>query len=115
MATALQHETPVETPERSRERIVALRASRVANIKRLIRKLEWLVLSDSLNRPDLEWRELEALDAATHVWPDADDLHHLLADAMHDLGMDPEGYPITDEGDRNWNADRQYTPMQREG
>lgn len=90
------------------ERIVALRASRVANIKRLIRKLEALA-----RHPDDDWCELEALDAARFVW-DADGLDDLMRDVMHDLGCDSEGYPLNDEGDRNWNADRQYTPMQRE-
>lgn len=99
---------PVETPERSRERIVALRASHVANIKRLIRKLEVVV-----KYPGDDWCELEALDAARFVW-DADGLDTLMQDALFDLRCDREGYPLTDEGDRDLCGDRQYTPMRRE-
>jgi len=91
------------------ERIAQLEAVRDANIARLIRKLEAM-----RKHPRDAWSELEALDAARHVW-DADGLETLMQDAMFELGCNSEGFPLTDEGDPNWNADRKYTPMQREG
>lgn len=100
--TALQRETPAD-------RLAALRASHTAQVHRLIRKLEAVV-----RHPDDRWCKLEALDAARYVW-DADGLDTLMQDAMHDLGCDSEGYPLTDEGDPDIHGDRQYTPMQREG
>lgn len=96
----------IEAPERSRERIAQLNAVLSANIKRCAKELlAWA------ERPGDEWLAIRATDAARRVWPDADGLHELMYDQMHDLGMDPEGYPLTDEGDPNWKADRAYAPM----
>jgi len=81
-------------------------AIRAAAIMRLAKEL-----ADWAERPRDDWSELRAIDAACRVWPDADDLVRVRNDLMFELRLDPEGYPLTDEGDRDWNADRRFFPM----
>jgi len=79
-----------------------------ANIRRAIDALE--LLSAKLGTMDRDFFELRALDALGHVF-DSDIFADRMADIRHDIGLDEEGYPLTDEGDLDIRADRVWVPL----
>lgn len=81
-----------------------------ANIRRAITALE--LLSAKLGTMDRDFFELRALDALGHVF-DSDIFADRMADIRHDIGLDEEGYPLTDEGDTDLRADRVWIPVAR--
>lgn len=81
-----------------------------ANIRRAIGVLE--LLSAKLGTMDRDFTELQALDALGHVF-DSDMFAERMADIRHDIGLDEEGFPLTDEGDLDIRADRVWVPAPR--
>jgi hypothetical protein len=79
-----------------------------ANIRRAIDKLE--AMSAALGTRDDDFAKLVALDALGHVF-DHDMVADYMADLRDDLGMDEEGYPLTEEGDLDIRADRVWIPL----
>ena len=82
-----------------RERAAERDAIRRANIKRMAEAA--LVFA---SRPDDELAALQWLDAASHLIET--DLSDEVADLARECGVDTEGYPLTDDGDRDYRADR---------
>ena len=82
-----------------------------ANIRRAITALE--LLAAKLGTMDRDFTELQALDALSHVFPDSDMFAEAMNDLRHDIGLDEEGFPLTDEGDLDLRADRVWVPVAR--
>jgi hypothetical protein len=88
---------------RRKARLVAQQA----NIARLVDRLQKLH-----DNPASDWRWLQALDAAQHVFTDAD-FSELIDVALHELRLSEEGFPLNSDGDVIPDADREFIPCVR--
>lgn len=78
-------------------------AKRSAYISRMARTaLDWAA------RPQDDFSKLAFLDALSFVIDS--DLADEITDLKFELGMDADGYPLTDEGDTDLHGDRVFVP-----
>lgn len=112
-------DTATARPAQTREqRFYADKARKLAAIRNLIKELGWLAdelqgeqINARLSKLDaVEFRWLTATDAATAVWPDSDDLQEHVAILRDEQGLDEEGYPLTDDGYADPQAERVFIP-----
>lgn len=103
----MNHHTTIRSGQLARinARANELIAKRSAYISRMARTaLDWAA------RPQDDFSKLAFLDALSFVIDS--DISDEIAELKFELGMDADGYPLTDEGDTDIRSPRAYVPME---